>query len=138
MHHPHTPSANSFTTYDQWTEYCNTLTTTILNDIRLLKLQFLSTGTYYLDYINVHGSSYICLPVEVNEIINDDINIFPNPSSGIININDLNSDFTLLSITNINGFIIKTLPIKSLKISLLIQTKWQKECIYYSLQIKQG
>ena len=73
-------SANSFTTYDQWTEYCYTFShdSTILNDIRLLKLQFLSTGTYYLDYVNVHGSSYICLPVEVNEIINDDINIFPN------------------------------------------------------------
>ena len=124
-------SANSFTTYDQWTEYCYTFShdSTILNDIRLLKLQFLSTGTYYLDYVNVHGSSYICLPVEVNEIINDDINIFPNPSSGIININDLNSDFTLLNITNINGFIIKTLPIKSLK-NISFDTNQMAEGMY--------
>jgi len=110
-------SANSFTTYDQWTEYCYSFThdSTILDDIRLLKLQFLSTGTYHLDYVNVYGSDYICLPVDVNQILGGDINIFPNPSSGIVNINDLNRDYSLLTISSINGAIIQTLPLKSLK-----------------------
>ena len=89
-------SANSFTTYGQWTEYCYSFThdSTILDDIRLLKLQFLSAGTFHLDYVNVYGTDYICLPVDVNEIVHDNINIFPNPSSGNININDLNSDYS--------------------------------------------
>ena len=110
-------SANSFSTYDQWTEYCYSFThdSTILDDIRLLKLQFLSTGTYHLDYVNVYGSDYICLPVDVNQILGGDINIFPNPSSGIVNINDLNRDYSLLTISNTNGAIILTLPLKSLK-----------------------
>ena len=110
-------SANSFTTYNQWTEYCYSFShdSTILGDIRLIKLQFLSAGTYYLDYVNVHGSDYICSPADVNEIGNDDINIFPNPSSGIININDLNRDYRLLTISNINGSVIQKLPIESLE-----------------------
>ena len=124
-------SSNSFTTYDQWTEYCYSFShdSTILNGIRLLKLQFLSAGTYHLDYVNVYGSDYICLPVDVNEIVHDDINIFPNPSSGIININDLNRDYSLLTITNINGFIIKTLQIKSLK-NISVDTNQMAEGIY--------
>jgi hypothetical protein len=110
-------SANSFTSYDQWTEYCYSFThdSTILDDIRLLKLQFLNTGTYHLDYVNVYGSDYICLPVDLNQILVADINIFPNPSSGIVNINDLNRDYSQLTISNINGAIIQTLPIQNLE-----------------------
>ncbi len=110
-------SANSFTTYNQWTEYCYSFShdSTIIGDIRLIKLQFLSAGTYYLDYVNVYGSDYICSPADVNEIVNDDINVFPNPSSGIININDLNRDYRQLTISNINGSVVQKLPIESLE-----------------------
>jgi hypothetical protein len=110
-------SANSFTTYDQWTEYCYSFThdSTVLDDIRLLKLQFLNTGTYLLDHVNVYGSDYICLPVDLNQILGGNINIFPNPSSGIVNINDLNRDYSQLNISNINGAIIQTLPIQNLE-----------------------
>ena len=84
-------SANSFTTYDQWTEYCYSFShdSTILDDIRLLKLQFLDAGTYYLDYVNVYGSDYICLPANINHKLGSDINVFPNPNSGILNVNNL-------------------------------------------------
>lgn len=124
-------SANSFTTYDQWTEYCYSFShdSTILNDIRVLKLQFLSAGTYHLDYVNIYGSDYICLPVDVNEIVHDDINIFPNPSSGNININDLNSDYSLLTINNINGAKVQTLPLKSLK-SISVDINLLEDGIY--------
>ena len=110
-------SANSFSTYNQWTEYCYSFShdSTIIGDIRLIKLQFLSAGTYYLDYVNVYGSDYICSPADVNEIVNDDINVFPNPSSGIININDLNRDYRQLTISNINGSVVQKLPIESLE-----------------------
>ena len=69
---------------------------TIIGDIRLLKLQFLDAGTYYLDYVNVYGSDYICSPVNINQLVNGEIN-FPNPSSGIIHINDLNRDYSLFN-----------------------------------------
>ena len=101
----------------------------MFRDWYLLKLQFLSAGTYHLDYVNVYGSDYICSPVNVNEIVYGDINVFPNPSSGIIKINDLNRDYSLLTITNINGSIIKTLPIKSLK-NISIDTNQMAEGIY--------
>ena len=96
-------SANSFTTYDQWTEYCYSFShdSTILGDIRLLKLQFLDAGTYYLDYVNVFGSDYICSPVNINQLVAGDINFYPNPSSGIIHINNLNRDYSQLTISNI-------------------------------------
>ena len=124
-------SANSFTTYDQWTEYCYSFShdSTILGDIRLLKLQFLDAGTYYLDYVNVYGSNYICSPVNINQLVGGDINYFPNPSRGIININNLNRDYSLLSISNINGSVIQILPIEGLE-NISVETNLLEDGIY--------
>ncbi len=124
-------SANSFTTYDQWTEYCYSFShdSTILGDIRLLKLQFLDAGTYYLDYVNVYGSDYICSPVNINQLVGGDINFFPNPSSGIIHINNLNRDYSLLTISNINGSVIQILPIESLE-NISVETNPMEDGIY--------
>ena len=110
-------SANSFTTYDQWTEYCYSFShdSTILDDIRLLKLQFLDAGTYHLDYINVYESDYICSPTNVNQKLGRDTNVFPNPSSGILNINNLNRNYNMLTISNVNGSIIQSFPIENLE-----------------------
>ncbi len=124
-------SANSFTTYDQWTEYCYSFShdSTILGDIRLLKLQFLDAGTYYLDYVNVYGSNYICSPVNINQLVGGDINYFPNPSTGIIHINNLNRDYSLLSISNINGSVIQILPIEGLE-NISVETNLLEDGIY--------
>ena len=124
-------SANSFTTYDQWTEYCYSFShdSTILGDIRLLKLQFLDAGTYYLDYVNVFGSDYICSPVNINQLVAGDINFYPNPSSGIIHINNLNRDYSQLTISNINGSVIQILPIESLE-NISVQTNPMEDGIY--------
>ncbi|MAW82972.1 MAG: hypothetical protein CL832_00700 [Crocinitomicaceae bacterium] len=124
-------SANSFTTYDQWTEYCYSFShdSTILGDIRLLKLQFLDAGTYYLDYVNVYGSNYICSPVNINQLVGGDINYFPNPSTGILHINNLNRDYSLLSISNINGSVIQILPIEGLE-NISVETNLLEDGIY--------
>ena len=124
-------SANSFTTYDQWTEYCYSFShdSTIIGDIRLLKLQFLDAGTYYLDYVNVYGSDYICSPVNVNQLVAGDINFFPNPSSGIIHINNLNRDYSLLTISNINGSVIQILQIEGLE-NISVETTLMEDGIY--------
>ena len=124
-------SANSFTTYDQWTEYCYSFShdSTIIGDIRLLKLQFLDAGTYYLDYVNVYGSNYICSPVNINQLAAGDINFFPNPTSRIIHINNLNRDYSLLTISNINGSVIQILPIESLE-NISVETNLMEDGIY--------
>ena len=124
-------SANSFTSYDQWTEYCYSFShdSTIIGDIRLLKLQFLDAGTYYLDYVNVYGSDYICSPVNINQLVGGDINFFPNPSSGIIHINNLNRDYSLLTISNINGSVIQILPIEGLE-NISVETNLMEDGIY--------
>ena len=101
-----------------WNEYCFSFSndSTIIGDIRLIKIQFLDPGTYYLDHATVNGSDYICSSVSsVDALVLNKIEIFPNPSSGIVNINDLNGDFSLLSVSNINGFIIQTCSIESLE-----------------------
>ena len=124
-------SANSFTSYDQWTEYCYSFShdSTIIGDIRLLKLQFLDAGTYYLDYVNVYGSDYICSPVNINQLVGGDINFFPNPSSGIIHINNLNRDYSLLTISNINGSVIQILQIEGLE-NISVETNLMEDGIY--------
>jgi hypothetical protein len=110
--------SNSFSTTSNWKEYCFSFSndSTIIGDVRLLKIQFLDTGMYYLDYVTVNGSNYLCSTFSsVYVSILNKLEIFPNPSSGIININNLNSDFTKLIVSNINGSVISNIPIISLE-----------------------
>ena len=79
-----------------------------------MKIQFLDPGIYYLDHVTVNGSDYLCSTFSsVDVSISNKLEIFPNPSSGIININNLNGDFTRLIVSNINGSVIRNIPIIS-------------------------
>tara|TARA_Y100000813_G_scaffold109396_1_gene78237 strand:+ start:1191 stop:2888 length:1698 start_codon:yes stop_codon:yes gene_type:complete len=85
-------STNEYTTTTNWKEYCYTFSSdsTIINDIRLLKLQFLSEGVYYIDNVTIQNDNYNCLEVQSIESVDENfINIYPNPFTNIINI-DLN------------------------------------------------
>ena len=55
-------SSNSFSTTSNWKEYCFTVShdSTVIGNVRLLKIQFLDAGTYYLDHVTVNSSDYIC------------------------------------------------------------------------------
>ena len=55
-------------------------------------------------------TTYVHL-LNVNQLVAGDINFFPNPSLGIIHINNLNRDYSMLTISNINGSVIQILPI---------------------------
>jgi hypothetical protein len=111
-------SSNSFSTTSNWKEYCFSFSndSTIIGDVRLLKIQFLDPGIYYLDHVTVNGSDYSCSTFSSIDVsISNKLEIFPNPGSGIININNLNSDITILTVSNINGTVIKNIPINSLE-----------------------
>ena len=85
-------TSNEYTTTTNWKEYCYTFSSdsTIINDIRLLKLQFLSEGVYYIDNVTIQNENYNCVDVQSIESIDENsINIYPNPFSNFINI-DLN------------------------------------------------
>ena len=85
-------ASNEYTTITNWKEYCYTFSSdsTIINDIRLLKLQFLSEGVYYIDNVTIQNENYNCLEVQsIESIDQNSINIYPNPFSNFINI-DLN------------------------------------------------
>ena len=110
-------SSNSFSTISNWKEYCFSFShdSTIMSDVRLLKIQFQDPGMYYLDYATVNGSDYLCSTVSsLEDSFSSKLAIFPNPSKSIINVNNLNNDYNLLAITNINGSLIKQIPLLGL------------------------
>ena len=111
-------SSNSFSTTSNWNEYCFSFShdSTIMSDVRLLKIQFQDPGMYYLDYATVNGSDYLCSTLSsLEDSFSSKLAIFPNPSKSIINVNNLNNDYNLLAITNINGSLIKQIPLLGLK-----------------------
>tara|TARA_B110000858_G_scaffold80491_1_gene93269 strand:- start:93 stop:410 length:318 start_codon:yes stop_codon:yes gene_type:complete len=70
---------------------------------------------YYLDYATVNGSNYLCSTISnIEASSSSKLAIFPNPSKSIINVNNLNNDYNLLVITNINGSSIKQIPLLGL------------------------
>ena len=133
-------AANSFKTFNQWTEYCYSFShdSTILGDIRLLKLQFLSAGTYYLDYVNVHGSDFMCSPVNLHEIINGEINVSPNPSSSTIHYQSDLIGIDFVSIINMSGKQIDKIEVSN-KTSLNIDiSKYEKGNYIMQLYLQNG
>ena len=125
-------SSNNFSTTSNWKEYCFSFShdSTIIGDVRLLKLQFLDPGMYYLDDATVNGSDYLCSSFSnVDGTRSNKLEIFPNPSSGVLNINNLNGDFNKLIISNINGSTVQSLPIKSIA-HLTIDIKQIEDGIY--------
>ena len=82
-------ASNEFTTTTNWKEYCYTFSSdsTIINDIRLLKLQFLSEGVYYIDNVTIQNENYNCQDVQSIESVDEtSISIYPNPFTNLINI----------------------------------------------------
>ena len=111
-------SSNSFSTTSNWKEYCFTFShdSTVIGNVRLLKIQFLDAGTYYLDYVTVNSSDYICSSTTTTSINDSELSqlkIFPNPSSSILNINNLNEEINKLSIYNISGTMINEIAINN-------------------------
>jgi hypothetical protein len=111
-------SSNSFSTTSNWKEYCFTFShdSTVIGNVRLLKIQFLDAGTYYLDHVTVNSSDYICSSTTTTSIHHSELSqlkIFPNPSSSILNINNLNEDINKLSIYNISGTMINEIAINN-------------------------
>ena len=126
-------SSNSFSTSSNWKEYCFSFSndSTILGDVRLLKIQFQDPGMYYLDYATVNGSNYLCSTISNIEVSNSrKIVIFPNPSSSVLNISHLNNDYNLLAITNINGSLINQKPLLGL-LGLNVDIKKMDNGIYF-------
>ena len=126
-------SSNSFFTSSNWKEYCFSFSndSTILGDVRLLKIQFQDPGMYYLDFATVNGSNYLCSTISNIEVSNSrKIVIFPNPSSSVLNISHLNNDYNLLAITNINGSLINQKPLLGL-LDLNVDIKKMDNGIYF-------
>lgn len=110
-------SANSFSTYDQWTEYCYSFShdSTIIGDIRLIKFQFLDPGTYYLDDVNVYGSDFICNSVNTKELIEENIIIFPNPSTTQIHIHNNINSIKNIDLYDVTGKLIDNVSVNNKK-----------------------
>jgi hypothetical protein len=78
---------------------------------------------YYLDYATVNGSDYLCSTVSsLEDSFSSKLAIFPNPSKNTINVNNLNNDYNVLTVSNINGSVIKQISIlNKLNISVDIE-----------------
>ena len=103
-------ASNSFQTNADWTEYCYTFShdSTVIGGIRLLKLQFLDAGTYYIDHATVQDESYICSSTPPSSVIEHSFNelkLWPNPSSGLLQVS-CSSSISNLLVRDLSGKII--------------------------------
>ena len=80
----------SFVTEEDWTEYCWQFTSdsTIYEGIRLVKVQFLNAGTYYLDAASLQPLDYACSngPQGVAGNSFDEVTCYPNPVRQELNV----------------------------------------------------
>lgn len=74
----------SFVTDSDWSEYCWQFTadSTVYEGIRLVKIQFLDAGTYYLDAASLQALDYTCSnePQGVAQNAVDEVMCYPNPA----------------------------------------------------------
>ena len=99
-------SSNSFQTTSDWTEFCYDIMfdSTIIDGIRLLKLQFLNSGTYYIDNVTIQDNTYNCsTPIALINDISKDVKIWPNPARENFNISSVNVKMTGLFVYDIYG-----------------------------------
>ena len=99
-------SSNSFQTTSDWTEYCYDVEfdSTIIDGIRLLKLQFLNAGTYYIDNVTIQDSTYNCsTPFSMINNVSKDLKIWPNPARENLNIFSKNIRIKNLFVHDIYG-----------------------------------
>ena len=77
---------------------------TIIDGIRLLKLQFLNSGTYYIDNVTIQDNTYNCsTPIALINDISKDVKIWPNPARENFNIRSVNVKMTGLFVYDIYG-----------------------------------
>ena len=99
-------SSNSFQTTSDWTEFCYDIMfdSTIIDGIRLLKLQFLNSGTYYIDNVTIQDNTYNCsTPITFINNKNLDVKTWPNPVRENFNIRSNNIRITGLLVYDIYG-----------------------------------
>ena len=117
-------SANAYQTSNTWQEYCYTFThdSTILSDVRLLKLQFLDEGTYFIDNATINSPDYICSSISSSNFESQlAVKVYPNPAYNnlvIDNISDLNNK---IDIFDILGKIQLSIPCVGNKVSVNIE-----------------
>ena len=76
--------SESFVTDTEWTEYCWEFTadSTVYDALRVVKFQFLETGTYYIDGAALNPLSHVCSNDTQSlgqEQILAEVSCFPNP-----------------------------------------------------------
>ena len=114
-------SSNSFLTSSDWTEYCYSFThdSTIIAGIRLLKLQFLDAGTYYIDNATIQDENYICSsnPSGTIETYFNELILWPNPANELLNISSYSS-IKELTVIDISGKIVASKIVGAKKTNL--------------------
>lgn len=82
--------SESFVTAEEWTEYCWQFTadSTVYDALRLVKVQFLEPGTYYVDAASLQPLDHSCATdVEwVSEDIVAEVTCHPNPVQGQLHV----------------------------------------------------
>ena len=131
-------ASNSFSTTNNWKEYCYSFShdSTIIGNVRLLKIQFLDVGTFYLDDATINSSDYICSSISsLSSEINNSFKFFPNPVTQNLNINKLNNEFSHAVINDING---KEIHQSSLlnKTKISINTTYLSKGVYFVKMVK--
>ena len=82
--------SESFVTESEWTEYCWQFTadSTVYDALRLVKVQFLEPGTYYVDGASLQPLDHEC-STEVEWVLEDlsaEVTCHPNPLQGQLNV----------------------------------------------------
>ena len=127
-------SSNAYQTSNSWQEYCYTFThdSTIISDVRLLKLQFLDPGTYFIDNATINSPDYICSSVtSLNLEGKLDVNIYPNPADNTLFIDNLSKINVEIDILDFLGKKQLSVPVNGNNISLNIDDL--KSGVYFIL-----
>ena len=116
-------SANAYQTSNTWQEYCYTFThdSTILSDVRLLKLQFLDAGTYFVDNATINSPDYICSSISSSNFENQlAVKVYPNPAFNTLFIENI-SELINIEIFDILGKGKLSIPCFGNKVSLNVE-----------------
>jgi hypothetical protein len=99
-------SSNSYKTSNIWQEYCYTFShdSTIISDVRLLKLQFLDPGTYFIDNVTVNSPNYLCSSITSNLVDQiSAVKVYPNPAKNSLTIENISASYNEIGIYDVFG-----------------------------------
>jgi hypothetical protein len=117
-------SSNAYLTSNLWQEYCYTFThdSTIIADVRLLKLQFLDPGTYFIDNATINSPDYSCSSLTSSSLERPStIELHPNPAQNKLIISNISSIGSQVSIVDIFGKIQLSFSTTSHKIAINVE-----------------